>query len=126
MKICSEVVSMTYRDRKNMKWGGFQMTEQVAMIAKKRELDNRYVQGREQQSESEIAENLSESYKYKLPANVQLNRVENGCFQEDLVGIVEGFGEDEEIYLRTKKGMARFRFGTIRNVIVKERTKWYQ
>lgn len=115
-----------YVDRKMAKWQGLILSEHTELLKEEKRTSEKGNSEKEKQSPEEIYSLINDSFSQKGMTAIQLDCLFNGKYEEDIVGIVCGYYENN-IYIQTiDAGLVVCELELIRNVEKLESTKWFK
>ncbi|WP_156098829.1 hypothetical protein [Carnobacterium inhibens] len=114
-----------YVDRKMAKWQGLILSEHTEIL-KEEKINNRKVNiEKEKQSVESIYGLIDHSFSQKVMVTIQLDCLFNGNYQDDIIGVVFGYYENN-IYVQTvDTEIVVCEIDLIRNVEVSKVKKWF-
>lgn len=114
-----------YIDRKMAKWQGLILSEH-AEILKEEKINNRKVNlEKEKQSVETIYRLIDRSFSQKVMVTIQLDCLFNGNYQDDIIGVVFGYHENN-IYVQTvDTEIVVCEIDLIRNISEIKVKKWF-
>lgn len=114
-----------YVDRKMAKWQGLILSEH-AEILKEEKINNREVNiEKEKQSAETIYRLIDHSFSQKVMVTIQLDCLFNGNYQDDIIGVVFGYHENN-IYVQTvDTEIVVCEIDLIRNIAESKVKKWF-
>ncbi len=114
-----------YIDRKMAKWQGLILSEH-AEILKEEKINNRKVNiEKEKQSVESIYGLIDHSFSQKVMVTIQLDCLFNGNYQDDIIGVVFGYHENN-IYVQTvDTEIVVCEIDLIRNISEIKVKKWF-
>lgn len=114
-----------YVDRKMAKWQGLILSEHTEIL-KEEKINNRKVNiEREKQSVETIYGLIDHSFSQKVMVTIQLDCLFNGNYQDDIIGVVCGYHENN-IYVQTvDTEIVVCEIDLIRNIEVTKVKKWF-
>lgn len=114
-----------YIDRKMSKWQGLILSEHNEIV-KEAKINSKKVNiEKEKQTEEEISKLIDFSYKQKSAIAIQLDYVINGKYEDDILGVVYGYYENN-IYIQSiNDGVIFCEMDLIRNVEKINFEKWF-
>lgn len=103
MGLVDEFFRHEYHDRGMQKWMGFYLSDHTAAIKQQQSTETATLTRklRTQQSETVIGELLAQAYATHKPVSIQLNELDGGIPQPDIVGIVSGYIDNEIVIAGT-------------------------
>lgn len=114
-----------YVDRKMSKWQGLILSEHNETVKEEKINSKKVNIEKEKQTEEEISKIIDFSYKQKSAIAIQLDYVINGKYEDDILGVVYGYYENE-IYIQSiNTGIILCELDLIRNVEKINFEKWY-
>lgn len=114
-----------YNDRKMAKWQGLILSEHNEAVNQLKENNKKITIEKEKQSLEIISELIAYSYSQKKTVSIQVDCLFNGHYEDDLIGIVCGYHEDN-IYIQTEDKLVVCELNLIRNVEINEEKKWFK
>lgn len=114
-----------YKDRKMAKWQGLILSEHSEAVNQLKENNKKRVSEKEKQSLEIISELIAYSYLQKKIISIQVDCLFDGYYEDDIIGIVCGYHEDN-IYIQTEDKLVVCEFNLIRNVEKNEEKKWFK
>lgn len=114
-----------YIDRKMAKWQGLILSEH-AEILKEEKINNRKINiEKEKQSVETIYRLIDRSFSQKVMVTIQLDCLFNGNYQDDIIGVVFGYHENN-IYVQTvDTEIVVCEIDLIRNISEIKVKKWF-
>lgn len=114
-----------YVDRKMAKWQGLILSEHTEIL-KEEKINNRKVNiEKEKQSVETIYGLIDHSFSQKVMVTIQLDCLFNGNYQDDIIGVVFGYHENN-IYVQTVDiEIVVCEIDLIRNIEVSKVKKWF-
>lgn len=114
-----------YVDRKMAKWQGLILSEHTEIL-KEEKINNRKVNiEKEKQSVETIYGLIDHSFSQKVMVTIQLDCLFNGNYQDDIIGVVFGYHENN-IYVQTvDTELVVCEIDLIRNIEVSKVKKWF-
>lgn len=114
-----------YVDRKMAKWQGLILSEHNEIVKEEKINSKKVNREKEKQTEEEISKLIDFSYKQKSIIAIQLDYVINGKYEDDILGVVYGYFEDN-IYIQSiNAGLVFCEMDLIRNVEIVSLDKWF-
>lgn len=114
-----------YVDRKMSKWQGLILSEHNETVKEEKINSNKVNIEKEKQTEEEISKLIDFSYKQKSVIAFQLDYLINGKYEDDILGVVCGYYENN-IYIQTiNAGVIFCELDLIRNVEKINFEKWF-
>lgn len=114
-----------YKDRKMAKWQGLILSEHSEAVNQLNEKNKKRTIEKEKQSSKTISELIAYSYSQNKTVSVQVDCLFDGHYEDDLIGIVCGYHEDN-IYIQTEDKLIVCELNLIRNVEKNEEKKWFK
>ena len=114
-----------YVDRKMAKWQGLILSEHTETL-KEEKINNRKVKiEKDKQSVETIYGLIDHSFSQKVMVTIQLDCLFNGNYQDDIIGVVFGYHENN-IYVQTvDTEIVVCEIDLIRNIEVSKVKKWF-
>lgn len=114
-----------YDDRGMAKWLGFYLSEHTSEMEKNSLYRNKIWERKESMNDIEIAKVLKAAFSERKSVIIQLDSLdtENHAFA-DIVGIVEGFGDNNVYVSDPDSGIEIIAIDTINNITLVEQGKW--
>lgn len=114
-----------YNDRKMAKWQGLILSEHTEKVNQEN-INSRHVNIEKKQLPAEDIYRLVDfSFSQKKSVNIQLDCLFNGKYQDDIVGVVFGYYENN-IYIQTVESeIVVCELDLIRNIEESKLTKWF-
>lgn len=114
-----------YIDRKMSKWQGLILSEHNETVKEEMINSKKVNIEKEKQTEEEISKLIEFSYKQKSTVAIQLDYIINGKYEDDILGVVYGYYENN-IYIQSiNTGIILCELDLIRNVEKVNFEKWY-
>ena len=114
-----------YVDRKMSKWQGLILSEHNETVKEEKINSKKVNIEKEKQTEEEISKIIDFSYKQKSAIAIQLDYVINGKYEDDILGVVYGYYENN-IYIQSiNDGIIFCEMDLIRNVEKINFEKWF-
>ena len=114
-----------YVDRKMSKWQGLILSEHNEIVKEEKINSKKVNIEKEKQTEEEISKIIDYSYRQKSAIAIQLDYLINGKYEDDILGIVYGYYENN-IYIQSiNAGVIFCELDLIRNVEKINFEKWF-
>jgi len=109
-----------YQDRGLLKWMGFYLSDHTEIINKDKKIRSNVNLAKEQMGSEEIQEVLARSALKRLPVSIQKEaRDLEGCYPDDIIGLIEG-GDELGLYISGHK----VGYDEIRHIELLDWHKW--
>lgn len=114
-----------YVDRKMAKWQGLILSEHTEIL-KEKKINNRKVNiEKEKQSVETIYRLIDHSFSQKVMVTIQLDCLFNGNYQDDIIGVVFGYHEDNIYVQAVDTEVVVCEIDLIRNIEETKVKKWF-
>ena len=112
-----------FHDRGMKKWGGYFLSEHTAFLSKRFQQQRKRYPQKRQMTSTEIAEVIQRAIIKQKAVTIQLEEVdENGEYQEDVSGLIQG-GDELGLYVGSQSP-TKVMFEEIRNIQISEPRRW--
>lgn len=114
-----------YIDRKMAKWQGLILSEHTESLKVLNQKNKKVNKEKDKQPDEIISHLIDYSFSQKKPITIQMDCVTNGLYEEDIVGVVAGYFENNLYVETTTSEIVICSLDLIRHVDECNTTKWF-
>lgn len=115
-----------YVDRKMAKWQGLILSEHTEIVNEEKKTSRKINIEKEKQSVEIIYNLIDYFFNQKVMVAIQLDCLFNGNYQDDIIGVVYGFHENNIYVQTTQSEILVCELDLIRNIEKCKVTKWFR